>query len=403
MISVSNLAYTDEIDQIRERYNRINSEKEGYKEKLDGNSLLLEKARSEVAEIDAQISDLNSQLREVEARILEAKQNSKKVEQELISSKEELLNQQSALGGRLSAMYKNSEISYIEVILGSRDLIDLFDRINMVKNIVAYDRDVVEEVRSQKEKLEELTEALEREEEQYKSSARELEQKKLSFHNLSQSKEAILQGLRENQLEYEVKVANLSQESEDAKNEINRLELEAQQRNQQAEQVAGNLNVPSATSSSTSSSRGPIIAVGNQQGNPNVLTPFNSNIREYPASSGRYYEGRIPNIDFSHSRKRGPISVRATAYDPSPEQNGGYGGITATGTALRPGVIAVDPSVIALGSRVYIEYPDGSEMGYFVAEDTGGAIKGNRIDILFMRNTEARQFGVRNMNVYILE
>lgn len=71
------------------------------------------------------------------------------------------------------------------------------------------------------------------------------------------------------------------------------------------------------------------------------------------------------------------------------------------GTTVRPGVIAVDPAVIPLGSRVYIEYPDGTG-SYAVAEDTGGAIKGNRIDIAMSSVDAAYDFGIQNVKVYVL-
>jgi len=81
--------------------------------------------------------------------------------------------------------------------------------------------------------------------------------------------------------------------------------------------------------------------------------------------------------------------MRATAYCIP-------GGTTATGASVGWGVIAVDPSVISLGEKVYVE-------GYGQAQalDTGGAIKGNRID-LYMNSTEAAlSYGVRNVMVYL--
>lgn len=96
------------------------------------------------------------------------------------------------------------------------------------------------------------------------------------------------------------------------------------------------------------------------------------------------------------------IDVTATAYTYG--DGGSYGDYTATGKAVKVGYIAVDPKVIPLHSRVYITYPDGSFMyGFAVAEDTGGAIKGNRIDLFFETKAECRQFGVRKAKVYILE
>lgn len=97
------------------------------------------------------------------------------------------------------------------------------------------------------------------------------------------------------------------------------------------------------------------------------------------------------------------IECKATAYDLSAEENGGYAGQTATGVPLDKGVIAVDPRVIPLGSRVYIEALDGSwSYGYAVAADTGGAIKGKRVDLCYRTRSECIQFGVRNCRVYVL-
>lgn len=93
------------------------------------------------------------------------------------------------------------------------------------------------------------------------------------------------------------------------------------------------------------------------------------------------------------------IDVQATCYGPAD----GSGTITASGTHVREGVIAVDPRVIPLGTTVYVK-GDYKDLGVCYAEDTGGAIKGNIIDV-FMYGTleELFQFGRRNMRVYILE
>ena len=79
-------------------------------------------------------------------------------------------------------------------------------------------------------------------------------------------------------------------------------------------------------------------------------------------------------------------------------------GTTATGVPTRKGVIAVDPKVIPLGSRVYIEGVDGSwSYGYAVAADTGGAVKGNIVDLFFYTKAECYQFGRRNCKVYVIQ
>ena len=87
---------------------------------------------------------------------------------------------------------------------------------------------------------------------------------------------------------------------------------------------------------------------------------------------------------------------RSTAYTSDPAENGGYS-TTAMGTAIRYGVAAVDPNVIPLGTRLYIE-----GYGYARAEDTGGAIKGNRIDLVFGSKSQSNNWGRRTVRVTIL-
>ena len=84
-------------------------------------------------------------------------------------------------------------------------------------------------------------------------------------------------------------------------------------------------------------------------------------------------------------------NYKLTFYDPCVECNGNNLALTATGTTLTEGrTIAVDPSVIPLGSRVFIE-----GYGVFIAEDTGGAIKGNKIDIAVSTHERANELGVQ--------
>ncbi|TGB04612.1 LysM peptidoglycan-binding and 3D domain-containing protein [Halobacillus salinus] len=92
------------------------------------------------------------------------------------------------------------------------------------------------------------------------------------------------------------------------------------------------------------------------------------------------------------------FTAEATAYTAFCN---GCSGVTATGIDLRANpnqkVIAVDPSVIPLGSRVYVE-----GYGTAIAGDTGGAINGNRIDVFIPNKSEALKFGRRSVTVKVL-
>ena len=89
------------------------------------------------------------------------------------------------------------------------------------------------------------------------------------------------------------------------------------------------------------------------------------------------------------------LYVSATAYSAHDPGNGSH---TATGTLVRRGVIAVDPSVIPLGTHVFIP-----GYGEAVAEDIGGAIHGQRIDVAFDTHAEALMFGRQELEIFIME
>lgn len=97
------------------------------------------------------------------------------------------------------------------------------------------------------------------------------------------------------------------------------------------------------------------------------------------------------------------ITMNASAYDDSPQSQGKWVGTTAIGVKPRVGIVAVDPRVIPLGTKLYVESLDGtSDYGYCLAGDTGGAIKGNKIDLFFNTRSEVRNFGRRQVKVHIL-
>ena len=101
------------------------------------------------------------------------------------------------------------------------------------------------------------------------------------------------------------------------------------------------------------------------------------------------------------------IQVEATAYCACYKCCGKYPsnkyyGITKTGTRAKVGTIAVDPKVIPMGTEMYIEGLYGAKnYGTGKAEDIGGAIKGNRIDVYFENHNDALEFGIQYAEVFV--
>ena len=101
----------------------------------------------------------------------------------------------------------------------------------------------------------------------------------------------------------------------------------------------------------------------------------------------------------AESRAAFPVSrtlqMRSTAYC--------LRGNMRTGVRVRDGMAAGDPSVLPLGSVVRVSHPDGRLIGIFVIMDTGGAIRGNKIDLWFDSCREAIDWGIRSVIAEVLD
>lgn len=135
------------------------------------------------------------------------------------------------------------------------------------------------------------------------------------------------------------------------------------------------------------------MAVGNQ------ITATQSAVSATAVSSSAVNPTEKPKKRRVKKVKREKTETfKVTAYCPCHECSGEYGRQTATGHMARAmRTIAVDPAVVPYGTHVKI---NGIE---YVAEDCGGAVKGNTIDIFFDTHEETEQFGVKYLEVEVMK
>ncbi len=147
-----------------------------------------------------------------------------------------------------------------------------------------------------------------------------------------------------------------------------------------------------------------IVAVGSLEGiDPeSVLEIDQESAPETTTGDGKLHisDGMIITPDGQILSYTHTMGVTATAYH---NTDPGCTIYTAIGTYCRVGAIAVDPKVIPYGTRMYIVTNDGQYIyGTAVAEDCGGSIKGNRVDLYFDSVDECWTFGIREATVYFL-
>lgn len=121
--------------------------------------------------------------------------------------------------------------------------------------------------------------------------------------------------------------------------------------------------------------------------------------------------GTVPNFKTSRGdvvRYKKVLEMKATAYTSSYEDTGKHPehpefGVCYTGLKAREGIIAVDPKVIPLYTRVYVEVVGSTpDYGFAIAGDIGSAIKGNHIDLYFDTKEAVAKWGTKKVKVYIL-
>jgi len=141
------------------------------------------------------------------------------------------------------------------------------------------------------------------------------------------------------------------------------------------------------------------FSVRGEDGNVVKRTPIGSRTVIRPVNKVVSIGSRGNYVSRGEYQTRRVLRMHASAYEPGPRSCGwSADGRTACGMKAGYGVVAVDPRVIPLHTKLYVE-----GYGMAIAGDTGRAIKGNRIDLGFNTYREAMRFGRRSVIVHILE
>lgn len=222
------------------------------------------------------------------------------------------------------------------------------------------------------------------------AAANEAKQREDNAHNASASiSQEITSTVTVEPQIIQTKLPSDSEEVEEAEPETSRLQRRTTLRSLPDSNSNNITTLPAGTD---------VIVLGQAQGGYTMV--------QYNGMTGYILENtKVDTIDVNKLGGE-PVLFTCTAYcscriccgSYSPEVRGGVAH-TATGTVPEEGrTIAVDPSVIPYGTKVYI---DG--MGVYTAEDCGGAIKGNHLDIYFGSHEGAKMFGTQRLYVTIIK
>ncbi|STB12571.1 3D domain-containing protein [Clostridium perfringens] len=380
-------------DTVNDKKSTIQENKVKYSQ-LDNEVISL---NSQVSKLNNEIEDLNAKLEDNKAKMKDTEENLKETESKVSTLKTEIDEKQSVLGKRMRAMYKSKDsMNPVVFLLKSEDLSDLITRIDALARVTALDKNLIQSLDEQKDSLNSDIKKLERDKAELKElkasteeSLKTLDSKKIEeqkkIDELNKQKEAVLEVIKENEMSlisHSVSVINSSSSINELESAVSTLNQLIPQLNIDSVKEAANNSVQAAKNKIESlkaeEAKKAEEATKNNAANSSNTTSSN-NSSSQPSSDGKYKK---------------TLSMEATAYS----------GGTLTAMGLKPvrdpggiSTIAVDPSVIPLGSKVYIP-----GYGYAIASDTGGVIKGNIIDLYMNSHDECISWGRRQVTLHIV-
>ena len=380
---------------------------------------------SQVSDLNIQIENLNKVTNDNDLKMKDIGSQIAKINVKVNVAKQEIEKKQEALGVRVSAMYKSQlDFNPLAFLLSSDNFGDFLSRLNAFSRIISLDDNMINSLLASKKTLDSDVASLNAKEASLKSlqdstkkNIEELSQKKkeqeVSIAELNEQKSTVLSTIEENENElvsYAVNISNSSSSSlsqlENAisslKGLLPQLSIESvrNKANQAITNANGAINTINQKEEAKKQAEAEKQAAAEAEANKN-----NSSSSGSSSSSGNTNNSGSSSDSESSSNNGGTSTSPTTNYKKVIQAEAtAYSGGTITAMGLKPvrnpngiSTIAVDPSVIPLGSKVYIP-----GYGYAIASDTGGAIKGNKIDLYLNSSQECTNWGRRPVTVYVI-
>lgn len=351
----------DTIKQNLSKYTQLNSEILGLNSKIDELNIEIEKINSKLIENNEEITSIENQITSTESK--------------LEQTKEDIEKAQSALDNRIRNMYKtNITSNIIASVINSTSISDLFSRLQAIYKIISTDKKILTTINEKKDSLDKDIETL--------------NTKNNELKILKSTIESDLNTIKEKKSEQEQYVEKLNKEKDSVFAIIEENEKTL---------ISNSLSIAKSSTSSISQLQNAINTLDSlipQLNSENVISLAKDGIN---AAKDRISELNAPVIP------SGGTNI-GTAIKTFTMESTAYYGHTITAMGSKPvrnpngiSTVAVDPNVIPLGSKVYV-----SGYGVAIAADTGGAIKGNIIDVFLNSYEECMNWGRREVTVQLL-
>ena len=349
-------------------------------------------------EINSALDDVNAKYAEIErlkTQISKAEDTLKTSKEEIEKTEKNISRRKEAVGNRMKDIQLNGDQRTWQALLDAENLSDFFNRAYAMTVLQNFEREKIESLTSEKEKLAALQEKVENTQTTLKQNEEKLQVEASSMNNkVSELKE---------------KMANneelLAQISTDKQKEQQRLVSEKAAAEAQKKRAAETAKAEAAKKQAAADKQAQADAAAkleaeasSQASSSSTSTESSSTESSSSASSSESSSTTESSTGESSTPGTGSgrvLQMESTAYS---WREPGASNLSATGIDLskQSNVVAVDPSVIPLGSLVKV-----SGYGFAIAGDTGGAIQGNIVDVHFDSVEQCTAWGRRQVTVEI--
>ncbi|GKU23758.1 3D domain-containing protein [Clostridium folliculivorans] len=339
----------------------------------------IKELNAEMAGINSEMDKLNKKLSDDNQNIAQTEKEIKLTENKLEQYKKEIEANKNTLGNRLRGMYKSGlDNNYLSILLSSTDLGDFFSKLSAVEKIISLDKQLINQLNSEKETVNQSMEDLNKKNQQLKELKKETE---ASLKTLDDKKQQQQQLAKQFSLQKEALAAVIeANETKLISHSIAAIDSDSSSETDVRNAISTLSGlIPQISTSSVKSKAQKYLSIAKDKLSAIIASKSTSDTVISRGSNDQY---------------KATFSMSSTAY------TGGY--VTAIG--LKPlrspsgiSTVAVDPSVIPLGSKLFIP-----GYGTAIAADTGGAIQGNIVDLYFNSEAECNSWGRRGITVNIV-
>lgn len=342
---------------------------------------------SEIANLNEQVAQLKNKLESNKALISETRIQIKDTEAKIETTKKDIEKEQSILDNRIRALYEGGQsFNYLKLLMSSNTVSSLISTLKAVTKVITLDKELITKLDNKKQQLHDAAEKLAEKEAKLKELQISTEN---DLKDLQEKQEKQKELLKEINSEKE-KVASIIKANEEAL--ISHPLSVINSENSTINDVNNAINtlkdlLPQINTSSVKEKAQDGINAGTTK-LANMKTTADAAAKNASAEKA------------ANASNDGSVSYKATYSMEATAYTGG----TLTTMGLKPirsasgiSTIAVDPSVIPLGSKVYIP-----GYGYAIASDTGSAINGNIIDLYMNSEDECLAWGRRPVTVHIV-